>query len=72
MFWFLVFLQKSRKVVSIDGYEDVPPFNEMALKKAVAHQPVSVAVEAGGRALQLYISVRNDEMVFSVDHFHYD
>lgn len=52
-------LQKSSKVVSIDGYEDVPPFDEKALQKAVAHQPVSVAVEAGGRALQLYVSVRN-------------
>ncbi|PKI33379.1 hypothetical protein CRG98_046245, partial [Punica granatum] len=27
------------KVVTIDGYEDVPPFDERALKKAVAHQP---------------------------------
>ncbi|GMH14810.1 hypothetical protein Nepgr_016651 [Nepenthes gracilis] len=47
---------KNNKVVSIDGYEDVPPFNEKALKKAVAHQPVSVAIEASGRALQLYQS----------------
>ena len=43
--------------MSIDGYEDVPPNNEKALKKAVAHQPVSVAIEASGRALQLYESV---------------
>lgn len=50
-------LQKNTKVVSIDGYEDVPPFDENALKKAVAHQPVSVAIEAGGMALQLYDSV---------------
>ena len=45
------------KVVTIDGYEDVPPFDEEALKKAVAHQPVSVAIEAGGREFQLYESV---------------
>jgi len=50
-------LQKNAKVVSIDGYEDVPAYNENALKKAVSHQPVSVAIEAGGRALQLYQSV---------------
>lgn len=43
--------------MNIDGYEDVPPYDENALKKAVAHQPVSVAIEASGRALQLYQSV---------------
>lgn len=43
-------------MVSIDGYEDVIPYDEKALKKAVAHQPVSVAIEAGGRAFQLYDS----------------
>ncbi|XBI24438.1 hypothetical protein VPH35_049539 [Triticum aestivum] len=36
------------RVVTIDGYEDVPANNEKALKKAVAAQPVSVAVDAGG------------------------
>ncbi|KAL2906332.1 Cysteine proteinase RD21A [Bienertia sinuspersici] len=48
--------RKNNKVVTIDGYEDVKPYSEKALKKAVAHQPVSVAIEAGGRALQLYQS----------------
>lgn len=48
--------RKNAKVVSIDDYEDVPPFDELALKNAVAHQPVSVAIEASGRALQLYLS----------------
>ncbi|OMP01916.1 hypothetical protein COLO4_11470 [Corchorus olitorius] len=48
--------RKNAKVVTIDGYEDVIPFDEMSLKKAVAHQPVSVAIEAGGRAFQLYES----------------
>ncbi|KAK9713562.1 hypothetical protein RND81_06G035400 [Saponaria officinalis] len=48
--------RKNNKVVTIDGYEDVIPYSERALKKAVAHQPVSVAIEAGGRALQLYQS----------------
>ncbi|GFZ18781.1 granulin repeat cysteine protease family protein [Actinidia rufa] len=48
--------RKNTKVVSINDYEDVPPYDEMALKKAVAHQPVSVAIEASGRAFQLYLS----------------
>uniref|UniRef100_A0A7N0T3C3 Cysteine protease n=1 Tax=Kalanchoe fedtschenkoi TaxID=63787 RepID=A0A7N0T3C3_KALFE len=48
--------RKNAHVVTIDGYEDVPENDESALKKAVAHQPVSVAIEAGGRAFQLYVS----------------
>lgn len=48
--------RKNAKVVSIDGYEDVPANDEEALKKAVAHQPVSVAIEGGGREFQLYVS----------------
>ncbi|KAA8547147.1 hypothetical protein F0562_003587 [Nyssa sinensis] len=61
--------RKNAKVVSIDGYEDVPPFDEKALKKAVAHQPVSVAIEATGRALQLYLSgVFTGECGMALDH----
>eukprot|EP00262_Sarcandra_glabra_P019659 TRINITY_DN7490_c2_g1_i1.p1 TRINITY_DN7490_c2_g1~~TRINITY_DN7490_c2_g1_i1.p1 ORF type:complete len:470 (+),score=31.88 TRINITY_DN7490_c2_g1_i1:65-1474(+) len=48
--------RKNARVVSIDGYEDVPVNDEKALQKAVANQPVSVAIEAGGRAFQLYQS----------------
>ncbi|KAK6159317.1 hypothetical protein DH2020_006631 [Rehmannia glutinosa] len=48
--------RKNAHVVSIDSYEDVPENDEQALMKAVAHQPVSVAIEAGGRAFQLYQS----------------
>ncbi|KAK9165814.1 hypothetical protein Scep_001005 [Stephania cephalantha] len=48
--------RKNSHIVSIDGFEDVPTNNEMALQKAVAHQPVSVAIEAGGREFQLYKS----------------
>ncbi|KAJ7944459.1 Cysteine proteinase [Quillaja saponaria] len=60
---------RNAKVVSIDGYEDVQPYDEIALKKAVAHQPVSVAIEATGRALQLYQSgVFNGECGTSLDH----
>ncbi|XP_027332459.1 low-temperature-induced cysteine proteinase-like isoform X2 [Abrus precatorius] len=48
--------RKNAKVVVIDDYEDVPSYDELALKKAVANQPVSVAIEGGGREFQLYIS----------------
>ncbi|XP_070661752.1 probable cysteine protease RD21B [Malus domestica] len=47
---------KNARVVSIDGYEDVSENDEKSLKKAMAHQPVSVAIEAGGREFQLYQS----------------
>lgn len=48
--------RKNAKVVTIDGYEDVPENDEKSLEKAVANQPVSVAIEAGGREFQLYQS----------------
>jgi KDEL-tailed cysteine endopeptidase len=41
-------------VVTIDGYEDVPANDEAALKKAVAGQPVAVAIEASGSHFQFY------------------
>ncbi|PHT83234.1 hypothetical protein T459_11677 [Capsicum annuum] len=46
---------KNAKVFNIDDYEDVPP-NEKSLQKAVAHQPICVAIEASGRAFQHYSS----------------
>jgi KDEL-tailed cysteine endopeptidase len=53
--------KKGLHVVSIDGYEDVPAKSMIALKKAVAHQPVSVAIEADQRSFQLYAGgVYND------------
>lgn len=54
--------QRNAKVVTIDGYEDVPENDEISLKKAVAGQPVSVAIEAGGRAFQLYQSVSSSTL----------
>jgi hypothetical protein len=48
--------RKNAKVVSIDGFENVPENDEKSLQNAVAHQPVSVAIEAGGREFQLYKS----------------
>ncbi|GAV88391.1 Peptidase_C1 domain-containing protein/Inhibitor_I29 domain-containing protein [Cephalotus follicularis] len=57
------------KIVTIDGYEDVSAFNENALKKAVAHQPVSVAIEASGMGFQLYESgVFTGECGSALDH----
>ncbi|KAG4938765.1 hypothetical protein AAZX31_16G088500 [Glycine max] len=61
--------KKNAKVVNIDGFEDVPPYDENALKKAVAHQPVSIAIEASGRDLQLYQSgVFTGKCGTSLDH----
>ncbi|KAJ8638697.1 hypothetical protein MRB53_012964 [Persea americana] len=41
-------------VVTISGYEDVPENNEESLLKALAHQPLSIAIEASGRDFQFY------------------
>jgi KDEL-tailed cysteine endopeptidase len=46
--------KKAAPVVTIDGYEDVPTNDETALKKAVAGQPVAVAIEASGSHFQFY------------------
>ncbi|XP_027182057.1 zingipain-2-like, partial [Coffea eugenioides] len=43
-----------RRVVSIDGYIDVPPNNEQELLQAVAAQPVSVGICGSERGFQLY------------------
>jgi hypothetical protein len=43
--------------LSIDGFEDVPENDEKSLQKAVVHQPVNVAIEAG-LEFQLYKSVK--------------
>uniref|UniRef100_A0A1J3K0R4 Cysteine proteinase RD21a n=1 Tax=Noccaea caerulescens TaxID=107243 RepID=A0A1J3K0R4_NOCCA len=48
--------RKNAKVVTIDSYEDVPVNSEESLKKALSNQPISVAIEAGGQAFQLYDS----------------
>ncbi|EPS63179.1 hypothetical protein M569_11610 [Genlisea aurea] len=44
-------------IVSIDGFESVRTNDELALKKAVANQPVRVAVEASQISFQLYHTV---------------
>nr|XP_043636238.1 low-temperature-induced cysteine proteinase-like [Erigeron canadensis] len=48
--------RKNAKVVSIDGYEDVPVNDEYALQNAAANQPITVAIEASSRDFQLYAS----------------
>lgn len=41
---------------TISGHEIVPENNENALLQAVSHQPVSIAIDAGGSAFQFYSS----------------
>ena len=61
--------RKNSRVVSIDSYEDVTPYDEAALQKAVASQPVAVAIEAGGRDFQLYQSgIFTGECGLNLDH----
>lgn len=50
--------KENAPVVSIDGHEDVPKNSEDDLMKVVAHQPVSVAIDAGGSDFQFYSEVR--------------
>ncbi|KAI5656734.1 hypothetical protein M9H77_25527 [Catharanthus roseus] len=58
-----------KAVVRINGYEDVPRYNERALQKAVAHQVVSVAIDASSRSFQLYESgIFTGECKTSLDH----
>ncbi|KAL7583407.1 cysteine protease XCP1 [Lactuca sativa] len=40
--------------VTISGYHDVPRNNEDSFLKALANQPISVAIEASGRDFQFY------------------
>ncbi|KAI3724730.1 hypothetical protein L2E82_36517 [Cichorium intybus] len=40
--------------VTISGYQDVPQNSEESFLKALAHQPISVAIDASGRDFQFY------------------
>ncbi|XP_073031711.1 cysteine protease XCP2-like [Primulina eburnea] len=42
------------ELVTISGYQDVPANDGQSLLKALANQPVSVAIEASGRDFQFY------------------
>ncbi|XP_073029551.1 senescence-specific cysteine protease SAG39-like [Primulina eburnea] len=46
--------KESSRVAKITGYEKVPANDESALLKAVAKQPVSVAIDASGPIFQFY------------------
>ncbi|KAG8385456.1 hypothetical protein BUALT_Bualt03G0047200 [Buddleja alternifolia] len=46
--------KEASHAAKITGHEDVPANNESALLKAVAKQPVSVAIDASGMAFQFY------------------
>lgn len=48
--------KEASHAAKITGYEDVPANSEAALLKAVANQPVSVAIDAGGFDFQFYSS----------------
>ncbi|VAI36837.1 unnamed protein product [Triticum turgidum subsp. durum] len=48
--------RRSASAASIRGYEDVPANNEAALMAAVAHQPVSVAINGGDSVFRFYDS----------------
>lgn len=50
--------QEEKEVVTINGYHDVPENDEESFLKALAHQPLSVAIEASGRDFQFYSGVR--------------
>ncbi|XP_076889331.1 vignain-like [Bidens hawaiensis] len=46
--------KRNAPVVKIDGFENVPANDEGALFKAVANQPVSIAIDASGLNFQFY------------------
>ncbi|KAK4577766.1 hypothetical protein RGQ29_028044 [Quercus rubra] len=48
--------QEAKHTATINGHEDAPANNENALLNAVASQPVSVAIAAGGSDFQFYSS----------------
>ncbi|XP_059647353.1 cysteine protease XCP1 [Cornus florida] len=57
------------EMVTISGYEDVPRNDEKSLLKALAHQPISVAIEASGRDFQFYSGgVFNGHCGTELDH----
>lgn len=44
----------AKPAARITAYEDVPANSESSLQKAVANQPVSVAIDAGGHHMRFY------------------
>ncbi|XP_072992823.1 thiol protease SEN102-like [Typha latifolia] len=61
--------KRKPSAVVIDGYQGVPANSEAALLKAVANQPVSVAIEASGSNFQFYSEgVFNGSCGTQLDH----
>ncbi|XP_073146599.1 senescence-specific cysteine protease SAG39-like isoform X2 [Henckelia pumila] len=61
--------KESSHVAKITGYEDVPANSESSLLKAVANQPVSIAIDAGGSDFQFYSNgVFTGECGTDLDH----
>ena len=61
--------KESSHAANITGYEDVPANSELALLKAVAMQPISVAIDASGSDFQSYRSgVFTGECGTQLDH----
>lgn len=56
-------LQGESEVVTINGYHDVPQNSEDSLLKALANQPLSVAIEASSRDFQFYSGVSPDFVI---------
>ncbi|KAL7243598.1 hypothetical protein ACSBR1_015906 [Camellia fascicularis] len=48
--------KEASHAAKISGYENVPANSESALLKAVANQPISVSIDAGGASFQFYAS----------------
>ena len=48
--------KEASRIAKITGYQVVPRNSEAALLKAVAHQPVSVSIDAGSMSFQFYRS----------------
>lgn len=55
--------QQTSSAATIDGYERVPSNDEASLKKAVASQPVAVAIN--GFPIQFYHSVSLTDPILS-------
>ncbi|KAL4569788.1 hypothetical protein LXL04_025431 [Taraxacum kok-saghyz] len=61
--------EASNNAATITGHEDVPANSESALLKAVASQPISVAIDASGSDFQFYSSgVFTGECGTELDH----
>ncbi|GMI82304.1 senescence-associated gene 12 [Hibiscus trionum] len=61
--------ESANHAAKITGYEDVPSNSESALLKAVANQPISVAIDASGDDFQHYKSgVFTGECTTYLDH----